>query len=172
MTWFAFQVKDFYDRPSQYAELRRCLIGTHGVSNADIYIPGGGDYANPMARYVFIRLPDKDAMPRLWPALSKEKYLKASEGFLEIPDAEMDNMVAGLANRPKDAVCYGDVIKAESTECRDLYGVVLDERPDGGYAVGFNLFSGPRVAMLRRDDFIKVQSLFAIWKFPAVATTR
>lgn len=171
MTWFAFQVKDFYDRPSQYRELRLLLEAPpFGIAPQDIYIPGGGDYANPLCRYVFVRLPARDSMALAWPELARAKYIKASDGYLEIPDSEMATLMTGMANRPKPAARYGDIVRIESTECQGLYGIVLGEAPEDRYTIGMNLFIGPRVAALKRDDFAITKSLFEIWKFPVAKT--
>ena len=166
MGWYAFQVRDFYDRPSQYRELKRVLTGDrYGFRNEDIFIWGDCEEPNIKSSYVFVRY-DGD-FQLLWSDLRGEKYVRSSEPYFPIPDYEIDAMKAEYAARPHSHVDIYDLVYVEKTIYSRLYGVVLKKGDaKGSVVVGFNFFTGPRYIEFQPDDLRVVRPLFEIWKFP------
>ena len=166
MSWYAFQVRDFYDRPSQYRELKKLLMGEHyGFKNDDIFIWGDGEEPNIHACYVFVNY--EGDFQLLWSDLKGEKYIRATEPYLPIGEKDVREMQACYAARPHNTVDIYDLVYVEKTVYSRLYGVVLKKgEAEGSVVVGMNFFTGPRYIEFQPDDLRVVRPLFEIWKFP------
>lgn len=164
MPWYAFQVKDSYDRMSQYKEILEILKSDRYKKRvSEIFIAGNGKRENKICNYVFIK--EDENVNKLWEKLCNEKYFMISAGYVEIPDEDMKVMKEDCAAREKVSVRYGDIVYIENGAYRKLYGIVLRiEEPY--YEVGLNLCSGPLLVKLRPENIRVEKSLFEIWKMP------
>lgn len=164
MPWYAVQVKDFYNRPSQYMELMALLRSSrYRKKDGEFFIPGGGVDENPLGVYVFIR--EQGDFYETWDMLCREKYINAQEGFIRIPDRDMESVTQYSPRHDEHVYSYGDIVHVEETEYSGLYGIVLGVLDGGDLEVGFNLFIGPRIVVIRQKHLKFVRSLFEIWKF-------
>ncbi len=161
--WYAVQVKDAYNRISQYGEIFELLKGArYNKRPCEIFIAGDGKKENAVCNYVFIR--EDDNIYRLWEKLSQEKYFISAMGYLPVPDEELQALKNDYEDRQKFSVRYGDIIYVENGPYRKLWGVVL-RIADRDFEVGFNFCSGPLFVNLRQENIRVERSLFEIWKF-------
>lgn len=164
MAWYAFQVKDSYNRISQYKEIIAMLQSErYGKTPDEFFVDGGGKKDNTICNYVFIKV-DGSILP-FWEQLSQEKYFLTSMGYIEIPDDQMNSMINTCRESEKIDVNYGDIVYIENGPYRKLYGIVLDVK-GSTYEVGLNFCIGPMIVTLKPENIRVEKSLFEIWKFP------
>lgn len=164
MSWYAFQVKDSYNRMSQYKEILDVLKSRKYQKNdLEIFISGNGKKENTICNYVFVK--EDENINKLWEMLSQEKYFNLSMGYIEIPIEQMKEMIDDCAEKENISVRYGDIVYIENGPYRQLYGIVLEvEKPC--YEVGLNFCVGPLVVNLKSENIRVEKSLFEIWKMP------
>lgn len=164
MPWYAFQVKDSYNRMSQYKEILEILKSDRYKKRvSEIFISGNGKRENVICNYVFVK--EDENIQKFWEKLSNEKYFMNAMGYVEIPELDMKDMMEDCAERERVSVRYGDIVYIESGAYRKLYGIVLRiEAPY--YEVGLNFCSGPILVKLRPENIRVEKSLFEIWKMP------
>lgn len=161
--WMAFQVKEAYDRMSQYKEILEMLKGDRYRKRVnEIFVAGNGKRENIMCNYVFVK--EDEDMPRLWEKLCEEKFFMSSLGYIKVPDKDMEVMIQDYSEREKIRVRYGDIVYVENGSYRKLWGIVLRVEASH-YEVGFNFCEGPLVVNLKSENIRPEKSLFEIWKF-------
>lgn len=164
MPWYAFQVKDSYDKLSQYKEILELLKSDkYKKKVTEIFISGNGKRDNSLCNYIFVK--EDGNIEEFWKRFCSEKYFINSMGYVEIPDGEMDEMMKDCEKRERISARYGDIVYIENGPYRKLYGIVLRiEEPY--YEVGLNFCSGPVLVNLRQENLRVEKSLFEIWKMP------
>lgn len=163
MGWYAFQVKDSYNRMSQYKEIINVLTGDRYRKHVnEVFVSGNGKRDNTLCNYVFIK--EDENIMKLWERLSQEKFFILTVGYVPIPDADMKEMMNDCEEREKISVRYGDIVYIENGPYRKLYGIVL-RIEDPYYEVGLNFCSGPVIVNLKPENIRVEKSLFEIWKF-------
>lgn len=162
--WYAFQVKDAYNRMSQYREILELLQGErYRKPVGEIFIAGNGRKENAICNYIFIR--ETESIGRLWEKLSQEKYFILPAGYIPISEAELEEMRGDYEEKEKIHVRYGDIVFIENGPYRKLWGIVL--RVVGTcYEVGLNFCEGPLIVTLTAENIRVEKSLFEIWKVP------
>ena len=164
MAWYAFQVKDSYNRMSQYKEIIAMLQSErYKKTPEEFFVAGDGKRDNSICNYVFIKV-DGNIL-QFWEQLSQEKYFMTSMGYIEIPDDQMSSMINTCRESENIDVHYGDIVYIENGPYRKLYGIVLDVK-DGKFEVGLNLCIGQMIVTLKPENVRIEKSLFEIWKFP------
>ena len=162
--WYAFQVKDAYNRISQYKEILELLKSDRYCKRVgEIFIAGNGKKENSICNYVFVK-EDPACINKFWEKLSEEKYFITAMGYVPIPDDELLELKRDYEEKEKINVRYGDIVLVQNGPYRKLWGIVL--RIDGNhYEVGLNFCEGPLVVNLKSENIKVVKSLFEIWKF-------
>ena len=109
MAWYAFQVKDSYNRMSQYKEIMAMLQGEKYKKTSDeFFIPGDGKKDNFVCNYVFVKV--NENILSFWEQLSQEKFFLVSMGYIKIPDEQMESMINNCRESEKIEVNYGDIV--------------------------------------------------------------
>lgn len=167
MSWYAFHVKNIYNRPSQYRELMALLRDKYGKSDDDFFVPGYGKDENPYGTYFFVREDEQPAA--LWESLRQEKYVSWSDGTYPLDDADIEQMRSYAPVPTERGFRFGDIAKVRKGELASLRGVVMGAGTEGfhgDFEVGFNLFQGPQFYRINEIDMEFERSIFEIWKFP------
>lgn len=166
MTWYAFQVRGIYDSPKHYKALIGVLCGAgYGFPRDSVFVHGDGEETNAYSGYVFVRT--DSGFSDVWSKLRNEKYVNVEDGWLPIPDSDMDALMKSRISRRR--IRYGDVALVVDGVYRRLYGIVLDVDDEKETClVGFNFFTGPRTAELKFSQFDVVKSVFEVWRFPVL----
>ena len=164
MSWYAVQVRDFYNRPSQYEGLAALLKSNrYKKRDGEFFIPGNCVDENPLGVYVFIK--ENGDFYETWDMLCNEKYVNAQEGFMRISDDDMQSIFDYSPVKIEHCFAYGDIVRVTATEYSGLYGVVLDVLKEDRAEIGFNLFRGVRIVEIKTKQLEFIRSLFEIWKF-------
>ena len=167
MAWAAFQVKKIYNSNPQYVKLRDILIYDLGFKEEEIYFPGDLEKENPLGSYVFVQVPDMDKFIEIWPKLIDTKFVSAFDGYLEIPNDQMQKMLDKSVEPEKtEEINVYDIVKIKYGPYSRMFGVVLSKKEKDMYEIGFKLFTGPQFKDLPSGHLEKMSSLFEIWKFP------
>lgn len=163
MGWYAFQVKDSYNRMSQYKEILSLLRGSrYRKKSSEVFISGNGKKENTICNYVFVK--EDENIVKFWNRLCQEKYFILNMGYVPIPNNDMAEMIRDCEAREKANVRYGDIVYIENGPYRKLYGIVLRiEAPY--YEIGLNFCTGPLIVNLKQENIRIIKSLFEIWKF-------
>lgn len=168
MAWAAFQVKTLYSSTPQYLKIKDLLMGeAYKFKEEELYFPGDLEKDNPMGSYVFVQVKSIEDFSIMWQSLSKTKYISASDGYLEIPDEQMQRMLNFSVESEKlDKIDLYDIVKVNHGPYAKMFGVVLSKKRKNMYGVGFKLFTGTQFKDLPLGHLTKVKSLFEVWKFP------
>lgn len=164
MTWYAFQLKDTYNRITQYGELLNLLRNYYKKKPEDIFIAGNGKKENGICNYIFIK-EDEANIGRFWGNLSQEKFFISAMGYVPIPENEFIALRQDFEEKEKITVRYGDIIQVANGPYRKLWGIVLQVKEDNSYDVGFNFCAKSLIINLKPEQIKVVKSLFEIWKF-------
>ena len=99
--WYAFQVKDAYNRISQYKEILELLKSDRYCKRVgEIFIAGNGKKENSICNYVFVK-EDPACINKFWEKLSEEKYFITAMGYVPIPDNELLELKRDYEERKK-----------------------------------------------------------------------
>ncbi len=165
MAWQAIQIKTLYNSNPQYKKLKNLLEKSYGFKPEDLFFPGNFERKNPYDNYVFLHYDGTDFIS-MWNKLCKEKYIAGYEGFLTIPDEEMEQTLAHANDKeiPDDLKEY-DIVTITYGPYAKMFGIIVKVGKKD-CEVGFNLFTGPQFKKVDKDIIKRVKSLFEIWKFP------
>lgn len=161
--WYAFQLKDAYNRLTQYGELLNLLKSRYAKRDDEIFIAGNGLKENGVCNYIFIK-EDPEKIQSFWGELSQEKFFMSAMGYVPIPENELLLLKQDFEEKENVTVRYGDIVQVQNGTYRKLWGIVLDVG-EQDYEVGFNFFKGPFITRLKPENIKVAKSLFEIWKF-------
>lgn len=162
MGWYAIQIKDSYNRLSQYKEIIERLKSIFLKKEDEFFLPGEGKKDNCMLNYLFIK---EENIVEFWDKISQEKFFINAAGYIPIPDSQMQELIKSCEESQKIKIRYGDIVYVENGSFRKLYGIVLKVEEES-FEVGFNFCIGPMIVTLKPENVRVEESLFEIWKFP------
>lgn len=165
MKWYAIQIKQVYDRPSQYAVLKEILLSPkYGLTEDQIWISGDGVRENLYQGYVFLHMDGE--FKDVWTELQRERLIDKDMGWVEIPDEQM-NLMSSQAYPEKEHEEYNllDVVMVDEGPWSKLYGIVTENRGKDQYEVGVKLHMKNFFLLLSQKKLHRCKSLFEVWKF-------
>lgn len=172
MAWAAFQVKTLYNSTPQYIKLKEILTGDLGFKEEEIYFPGNLERENPLGSYVFVQVPKIEDFLNVWQQLIETKFVSNFDGWMQIPDDQMQAMFDHSVEPEKlEDINIYDIVKIKYGPYSKMFGIVLNEKEKDVYEIGFKLFIGPQFKDLSLGHLERVCSLFEVWKFPETPET-
>ena len=105
---------------------------------------------------MFIRETDID---NLWKSLKKDKFINEYFKYKSITDEEMEEMIKGI-EFIRDDISFGDIVRINDGKFNKLNGIVLRDKKEEGYLVGFKFCFGTSFITKQASELEIVGNIF------------
>lgn len=162
-TWIAFMLRKKHKDDEDKFLLKKIVMNMLKRDSEDIlYFTENQNSA--LAWYFFVRERDESDLSKIYEAA--KDFFEPFDYHLKITGDECRKMFGNLDLFKKNPVGFGDIVKVERGKYRKLFGIVLRDKKNGFFEVGFKFCFGSETEVLSGTDLKTVGNLFDHIKIP------